>query len=258
MKLFDNFDYILITGPSGCGKSTLLNEILSTFPDKAELQKKWTTRPVRPNTDTYDSKYEYCHVSEQDIDLLDQHGLFFNVTRFKVSNGDTWLYGFPKYIGSTRDMTRCQVLGCGDIARFCDAYGGDWIPYNCMIINFVMSRDDIREKLIDRGDNEAELNRRLNDDFLQFNHIDPSALSTLPPDMTKMFHNKNSVVVNVYNSNYSLSPSDIISILTDILPIDDNLTSIIISPRITTVGYPITDARETHKKLNFAKNDNLS
>lgn len=153
---------LIIGGKSGSGKDSVVKEF-----EKNGWKRivKYTNRPKRE--DEIDG-VDYHFVS---IELMETIPFIFKQS-FVVANGDTWYYGFPmehimlldnknnKYIII---MTPFEYNKFLDMTKDLKTIGKDFISVQIDV------PDDIRrERLIKRGDDIEEINRRIEADNKDF------------------------------------------------------------------------------------------
>lgn len=153
---------LIIGGKSGSGKDSVVKEF-----EKNGWKKiiKYTNRPKREGEI---DGVDYHFIS---IELMETIPFIFKQS-FIVANGDTWYYGFPmehiilpdnkndKYITI---MTPFEYNSFLNMTKEFKIIGKDFISVQIDI------PDDIRrERLIKRGDNIEEINRRIKADNKDF------------------------------------------------------------------------------------------
>ena len=82
---------ITLTAPSGAGKDTILNELVNRH-DKLNTIVSYTSRPMRAG-ESEGKEYHFKTYDEMNK-LLNNDGLLGHRI-YKVSGGDTWIYGIP-------------------------------------------------------------------------------------------------------------------------------------------------------------------
>lgn len=153
---------LIIGGKSGSGKDSVVKEF-----EKNGWKKiiKYTNRPKRENEI---DGVDYHFVS---ISFMETIPLIFKQS-FVVANGDTWHYGFPTghimLNGDKNDkyiiiMTPFEYNKFLDMTKGLKTIGKDFISVQIDV------PDDIRrERLIKRGDDIEEINRRIEADNKDF------------------------------------------------------------------------------------------
>ncbi len=157
-----------ICGKSGSGKDTLIRMIKDRNKEIYRMVKA-SDRPPR--------KYEkngqdYWYFTKEDFKEAERTGSFITVQSFKVANGDIWSYGIFK-----NDIEECLDSDCLCLITL--------TPYEVetlykklnknqldrLYILYLNITDDIRRKrLLERGDDIAEINRRIDADNADFDN----------------------------------------------------------------------------------------
>lgn len=157
-----------ICGKSGSGKDTLIKMIKDNNKDVYRMVKA-SDRPPR--------KYEkngqdYWYFTKEDFKEAERTGSFITVQSFKVANGETWDYGIFQ-----NDIEECLDSDCLCLITL--------TPYEVkalykklnknqldrLYILYLNITDDIRRKrLLERGDDIAEINRRIDADNADFDN----------------------------------------------------------------------------------------
>ena len=157
-----------ICGKSGSGKDTLIKMIKDNNKDVYRMVKA-SDRPPR--------KYEkngqdYWYFTKEDFKEAERTGSFITVQSFKVANGETWDYGIFQ-----NDIEECLDSDCFCLITL--------TPYEIkalykklnknqldkLYILYLNITDDIRRKrLLERGDDIAEINRRIDADNADFDN----------------------------------------------------------------------------------------
>lgn len=157
-----------ICGKSGSGKDTLIKMIKD---NNREIYKmvKASDRPPR--------KYEkngqdYWYFSKEDFKEAERVSSFITVQSFKVANGETWDYGIFQ-----NDIEECLEANCLSLITL--------TPYeietlykkltkeqldNFYVIYLNITDDVRRKRLLERGDDLAEINRRIEADNKDFDN----------------------------------------------------------------------------------------
>lgn len=152
-------------GKSASGKDTLLNELKK---DGFETIVSTTTRPMREGET---NGVEYNFVSKEEFNKNLNNFLEYRSYNTLVNGkSDTWYYGSPKVNPNEKDyIVILDVEGAKDYLL---EYGKD----NVFVV-YLDCPDDIRtQRAVERGSfNEAEWNRRLEDDIIKFAGADTIA-----------------------------------------------------------------------------------
>lgn len=157
-----------ICGKSGSGKDTLIKMIKDNNREIYRMIKA-SDRPPR--------KYEkngqdYWYFTKEDFKEAERTGSFITVQSFKVANGAIWDYGIFK-----KDFKECLNSDCLCLVTL--------TPYEVETLYKKMTKeqldnfyviylnvtDDVRRKrLLERGDDLAEINRRIDADNADFDN----------------------------------------------------------------------------------------
>jgi guanylate kinase len=137
----------ILSGPGGVGKGTLVSRLLPTV-DGLELSRSWTTRPRRPGEDA--GAYVFVD-RDAFLERVAANG-FLEWTEFPA-NGH--LYGTPRPDDHPdRDLLlEIEVDGARQVK--------DLNPDAVLIFVVAPSADDQAARLRNRGDDEADVQRRL-------------------------------------------------------------------------------------------------
>ena len=147
---------IILTGKTSTGKDSILKELVRICGMKPIISH--TTRPMRTGeTDGV----EYHFISTEEFLKKKEEGFFAETTSYNVVNNDTWYYGVAKNNLAEEDSV--IILNPSGL-KFLRQQ-----PDLDMTVFYIHSNEDvIRERLIKRGDNPLEAERRLaadNEDF---------------------------------------------------------------------------------------------
>jgi len=157
-----------ICGKSGSGKDTLIKMIKDNNKEIYRMIKA-SDRPPR--------KYEkngqdYWYFTKEDFKEAEKVGSFITVQSFKVANGAIWDYGIFQ-----NDVKECLESNCISLITL--------TPYevetlykrmtkkqldNFYVIYLNVTDDVRRKRLLERGDDLAEINRRIEADNKDFDN----------------------------------------------------------------------------------------
>lgn len=157
-----------ICGKSGSGKDTLIKMIKENNREIYRMIKA-SDRPPR--------KYEkngqdYWYFTKEDFKEAEKTGFFITVQSFKVANGAIWDYGIFQ-----NDVEECLESNCISLITL--------TPYevetlykrmtkkqldNFYVIYLNVTDDVRRKRLLERGDDLAEINRRIEADNKDFDN----------------------------------------------------------------------------------------
>jgi len=157
-----------ICGKSGSGKDTLIN-MIKTNNKHCYKMVKASDRPPR----IYEKNgQDYWCFTKEDFKEAEKANFFITVQSFKVANGEIWDYGIFK-----SDFKECLNSDCLCLVTL--------TPYevetlykkltkeqldNFYIIYLNVTDDVRRKRLLERGDDIAEINRRIEADNKDFDN----------------------------------------------------------------------------------------
>lgn len=157
--LEDKRKLTIILGKTCSGKDSIVNELIKRGYKKIVTN---TTRPMR-NGEIQGKTYNFMK-REDFIDAVGE-GKFAEYTCYNVASGETWYYG------TTKDSLKVGKIVILNPAGFKNVREKINIPYRAI---YLYANDDIiRERLIQRGDNPEEAERRLLADKNDFEPIEP-------------------------------------------------------------------------------------
>lgn len=145
--------YCLI-GKSASGKDTLAKAINERM--NVPIAVSCTTRPMRPG-EVQDREYHF--LTDEEF----HKRTFVEKRDYQVYNGETWYYGY-----SADEFEKDECIAIVDVEGYYalrDYFGDDVV--HAFYIH--ASEETLRKRLIKRGDNPAEIERRLHDDDIRFN-----------------------------------------------------------------------------------------
>lgn len=165
----------LLFGKSGVGKTTIYKRLIED--DELGLTPivTCTTRPPREGEV---NEVDYYFISEEEFHELDSTGELMESTSYVVANGDTWYYGslFKDFMDTKDKLIIVNPQGIRAILRKCVNYN---IPTKVILLT--ASRKKRLERLAKRGDNIAEVKRRMqadNKDFFLVNELANRRINT--------------------------------------------------------------------------------
>ena len=150
---------IIIIGKAGTGKTSVVEELYKRGFDRILT---CTTRPMRAGEQ---EGIDYFFLTEEQFAKFSWMGYFAETREYHTSQG-IWRYGSPKveFLSATdRDVIILTPDGVRAIIPFLKEHN---IEYQVVMID---SDDDvIRQRMLDRGDEEEEINRRIESDKVDF------------------------------------------------------------------------------------------
>ena len=152
---------ICILGKTASGKDTIVNRLISEHSYKKMIT--FTTRPMRQNEK---QGVTYHFISEEDFLIKVNNGFFAEWKSYKTEFG-VWYYGTSlEDLNNTKENTVIILTpdGYRDIIK----------KMNNKPKSIYINANDltIKQRLIDRGDNKNEAQRRLEHDNIDFKDIE--------------------------------------------------------------------------------------
>ncbi|HBG2116742.1 TPA: guanylate kinase [Clostridioides difficile] len=146
-------------GYSGSGKDSIVSEISKQF--NIPILISHTTRPPRNYLEIINKTYHFV----DNKFFKEEKSNFIEMRKYIVHDGSTWLYGIHK---SELENKR-YVLTIVDASGY-KALEKYFMGTKTKLVPFFINADEdtIRKRLIDRGDNFKEIERRLDDDKIKF------------------------------------------------------------------------------------------
>lgn len=146
---------ILILGQTASGKDTLRKKLIEKGLRPAIC---YTTRPPRP----YEKNgVDYHFVALQEFEKLEDEGFFIESEPFRVHNGEIWKYGKSHRTIEDADVFIVTPTGISNMLKK--------LNREMFWIVEVEAKPEIRfERLVFRGDDSAEVNRRMKADAQDF------------------------------------------------------------------------------------------
>ena len=145
---------IILCGKTASGKNSIMKELINLGMEQVVT---YTTRPMR---DGEENGKDYWFIPEVHFKKLIEEGFFLETTSYNVANGQTWYYGTP--IDGLTDSK--AIIMNPDGAKVIKQH-----PELNPIVFYINVEDDVQmDRLVKRGDNVLEINRRIqadNDDF---------------------------------------------------------------------------------------------
>lgn len=145
-----------LLGQSGCGKDFVAKKLSNCF--GYERIVAYTTRPPRQGEV---NGVDYYFVVEEEFAYLAASDFFGEHTAFDTVYG-IWRYGTPKDKYSDNALI---ILNPDSLIQLAESYD------NLITYELHIDRDSQIKKLMERGDNEAEIMRRLSTDKAGFENV---------------------------------------------------------------------------------------
>ncbi len=147
---------IVLLGKTCAGKDCIKKELLKIGYKSIVT---YTTRPIRPGEQ---DGVDYHFISKYKFFILNLFGFFAETTSYKVANGETWRYGTSKKsIEENKDGV--IILNPKGLEAIKKLKGID--IFSVLLDISPMTQ---RKRLLDRGDNIKESDRRINADANAF------------------------------------------------------------------------------------------
>lgn len=156
---------VIIIGKSGSGKDYLEKNLVSKGFVKCV---KWTDRPQRKN-EVQDKTYHFVD-NMDDVTLYND--IFILKQSFKVKDGKIWSYGIPleNFINSTIiQMTPHEYNYIKYHGNIKDEVFFNRLDY--YVIYLDIDRDTREKRLLQRGDTNDDIKRRLDTDDMDFKNL---------------------------------------------------------------------------------------
>lgn len=149
---------IVLCGKTASGKDSVMKELINFGMEKVVT---YTTRPPRYGEE--DGK-AYIFLPEMFFETLEEEGFFLETTSYNAASGETWYYGTP-----------IDKLG-GDKVVILNPDGvkvmREHKEFNPIIFYISTDEETIKNRLVDRGDDPDEADRRIKADDEDFKDID--------------------------------------------------------------------------------------
>lgn len=151
---------IILVGMPATGKTTLAKML------EKEGFRRYLTYTTRPPRKGEESGVDYNFLSEEEFLYLKEKRYFLETKSYEVANGETWHYGSTATF--LADPNSVIVLDVDGVYALYDYLMGHQTIKRPTII---LLRDDlvlIRNRMLDRGDDPAEVDRRIGKDLDKF------------------------------------------------------------------------------------------
>lgn len=143
-----NSPILTISGFSGAGKDTLIKELLTRFPDRFVKAVSYTTRPPRPGEV---HGFDYYFLDEPDFNQKEAENHFFEKIEFDDHKRAT---PHPEKIMLEPGQYPLYNVDIRGALRLKEAF-----PTTKSIFLYISPSEQIK-RLIERGQNESEIERR--------------------------------------------------------------------------------------------------
>ena len=145
---------IILIGATCSGKDSIKKELINLGYESVVT---YTTRPMRPGEI---DGVTYHFISKEEFLQKKSEGFFAETTFYNVASGETWYYG-----SAIKDLTANKVIianpdGVKELKKH--------MNLNPVVFHITANKETIWNRLMHRGDNVEEAQRRLNADELDF------------------------------------------------------------------------------------------
>lgn len=156
---------IVLCGGTCSGKDTIKKELVKLGMEPVVT---YTTRPMRSGEI---DGVTYHFVNKSQFKRLEIQNFFAETAHYDVASGERWYYGSSYKDLQNNGLNKVMIInpsGIDSISRkISKEEFRDWF-----IVYLYCDEDIIRKRLKDRGDNEKEANRRIEEDKKDFKNID--------------------------------------------------------------------------------------
>ena len=147
---------LALVGKSCSGKNTIRDILVSSFNMDPVITH--TTRPPRNGEENY---VDYIFVSKEHFNILDGEGWFAEKTAYKVADGDIYNYAstWSDYEDSENKVVILNPMGIETLRKK---------GVELFVVEISAPRNERKMRLMKRGDNQTEAERRMNADDKDF------------------------------------------------------------------------------------------
>lgn len=176
---------IVVAGKSCSGKTTIVNKLVSIY--EFEIIVRYTNRPKRKGEK---DNVDYHYISTEDFEQKINDGFFVEWKKYETVEG-TWYYGTAREDLENAEDNTLVILTPDGYRDVCKK-----LEKKPVCIYIYANNSTIKKRLISRGDDEKEAERRLKQDNKDFKDFEYEA--------DKIFYNNsdtgiNSVVERIIN-----------------------------------------------------------
>lgn len=150
---------LVLTGKTCSGKTEILKEL--TKRGVVNPIVTYTTRPMRPGEI---DGITYNFITKEEFLQMVDNNEFIEYTSYNVASGEKWFYGTA--LSSINKPNAAIILNPNGVKSFIEK------GIDMKIVYVKCSERTIKERLIARGDNEAESKRRIEADRADFEGMD--------------------------------------------------------------------------------------
>jgi guanylate kinase len=144
---------VVIEGPSGVGKDSIIKGLISNHPKIYSKLPSVTNREMRPDESQGNP---YFFVSEKDfVNMLNCGDIFEHTVRHGTYRGMSYEYINNILKQNKIPLKDCDIVGVRALKK---AY-----PNRVLTIWITADKEQVRSRMLNRGDLEADMKARLND-----------------------------------------------------------------------------------------------
>lgn len=187
----------VLVGKSASGKDTIYSAVREDMPEVLNVVST-TTRPMRPNET---EGVEYYFISTEDFLLMESRGEFIETRKYNtIQDGQptVWYYGISKQAIDLEKGNHIVIVDLNGLEELKKVFGKN------VVTVYVYVEDKEREERAKKrgGFEQAEWDRRLEDDNVQFNK------ERIDRDVDYIVHNINlqqsiNEVKNIIDKHYN-------------------------------------------------------
>lgn len=150
---------IVLIGKTASGKTSISEKLMKVGFHKVIT---YTTRPKR---DGEINDFTYHFISDEEFKKKINEDFFLEYKTYTVADGSVWYYGSPKeeFYNDKNSVIILTPDGYRDFLKFN-------IPHKSFYI--YANIDTIRKRLVNRGDNKDEAERRIEHDIIDFKGVE--------------------------------------------------------------------------------------
>ena len=143
---------VVIEGPSGAGKDTIIKTLMQRYPERFGKLVSVATRAMRPH-ESEGNPYHF--VTNEEFDRMVENGdIFEHTVRHGEKRGMSERYILELFNANKIPLKDCDIVGVRALkSRF----------ENVTTIFITADKNEIKRRLIGRGDQPADIERRLQD-----------------------------------------------------------------------------------------------
>lgn len=183
---------ICLVGKTASGKDTVLKELVNSGMKTAVSH---TTRPMR-NGEVDGVTYHF--VTAEKFHELESEDYFAETTYYDVATKERWFYGCSKKELFEDSFNKVVILNPHGIETLFNKLSLMKLT-TWFIVHLDCSEDIIKERLVKRGDNPDEANRRIVADNKDFENVNKYVNLTICNDGSKTPKELSKIIVDAYD-----------------------------------------------------------